>query len=102
MNITGYADEALPAIAEVKDALNGLTGKTVNLNMTPERCTELLGVSLDEVHRLRSSGELDQRVRDALSGRSSVPPTSRRMPFEDSMRQIDTRHGPAIDRLGKE
>ena len=73
MNITGYADEALPAIAEVKAALNGLAGKTVNLNTTPEWCAELLGVPLDEVYRLRRAGELERRVRDALSARWQHP-----------------------------
>jgi len=94
--------DALKTIAEVKAALNGLTGKTVNLNMTPERCAELLGVSLEDVYRLHRAGELEQRVRDALSARGDAPDVARRMPFEESMREIETRHGRAIDRLGKE
>ena len=94
--------DTLKTIAAVRSALNGLRGKTVNLNMTAERCAELLGVSLAEVYRLSVAGELGQRVRDALTDRRNAPPTSRRMPFEESMREIDTRHGRAIDRLGKE
>ena len=73
LNITGDTAPVVAVIgdycAEIKAAINSLAGKTVNVNITAERCAELLGVSLEDVYRLRASGELNQRVRDALSGR---------------------------------